>query len=74
MTVDGRVVSFLRANKGKLYCQRCVSFEIPRPRGGHINVYQASNALRPLKDIDEFTTEKNACSKCGKIKQVVGAK
>ena len=74
MTVDRRVVSFLRANKEKLYCQRCLSSEIPRPRGGHINEYQASNAIRPLEDIDEFAVEKNTCSKCGEIKQVAGAK
>ena len=73
MNVDRRVISFIRANRGNLYCHKCVSFQVSRPGGGHINETQASNAIRPLKDIDEFTIEKSTCSKCGEIKQVVGA-
>ena len=73
MNVDRRVVSFIRANKGNLYCLRCISFGVFRPAGGHINETQASNAIRPLQEIDEFTIEKNTCSKCGEIKQVAGA-
>jgi len=72
--VDRRVVAFLRANKGKLFCSKCLSLAVARPDGGHINQYQARNAVRPLKDIAGFIVEENECSKCGEIRQIAGAK
>lgn len=74
MDVDRRVVAFLKANNGKLFCSQCLSLAVARSDGGHINQYQARNAVRPLRDIDGFTVEENECSKCGEIRQIAGAK
>ena len=71
MTVDDKVISFLKQNMGKSFCDACIALRIPRPLGGHINRVQASNATRPLKKAGNFLVGPGACSKCGEHKQKV---
>lgn len=71
MTVDDRVVTFLKANKGKAFCDACIALRVPRPGGGHINNTQASNATRPLRNVGGFLVIGGECSKCGESKQKV---
>jgi len=74
MTVDDKVISFLKQNKGKLFCDACIALCIPRPGGGHINNVQASNATRPLKEAGGFFVASGECSKCGEYRQKVTKK
>lgn len=71
MTVDDRVVAFLKLNKGKSFCDACIAPSVSRPGGGHINNVQASNATRPLKKAGAFFVGPGQCSKCGEYRQKV---
>lgn len=71
MTVDDRVVLFLKQNKGKAYCDACIALHVARPEGGHINKVQASNATRPLRKAGSFLVGPAECSECREHKQKV---
>lgn len=66
MTVDDKVVTFLRHNKGKGFCDSCIATRVKRPDGNSINRYQAGNATRPLRSCSDFQQGLGICSECGK--------
>jgi hypothetical protein len=65
MTVDERVVAFLRQNTRKGFCDACIARHVQRPSGGNINRFQAGNATRPLKPSSDFEQGPGLCSNCG---------
>lgn len=71
MTVDDRVVTYLTQNMGKAFCDACLCRRVIRPKGGHINNTQASNATRPLRNVDGFQVSPGECSACGEYRQKV---
>ena len=57
MTVEERVVAFLKANSGKAYCDDCLAEELG------INRHQARNAISGLGASGLFSRNYGACSK-----------
>ncbi len=74
MTVDDGVVAFLKKNRRKGFCDRCIAANVKRPDGQNINRYQAGNATRPLRTSGNFKQGFGVCSVCGKqLKKITEA-
>lgn len=68
MTRGEQVASFLRQNKGKLYCDDCLASELRLA-----NRQQANTHTGTLAQTSDFTKTKGTCSVCQEDKLVTCA-
>lgn len=67
-TVPTQVNRFLKANKGKAYCDDCLKDQLLLPRR-----QQAQQATAPLSTVSGFTRIRSVCGICGRTKVVTRA-
>jgi hypothetical protein len=68
MTVEERVVGFLRSHAGTGFCDDCLASELELK-----NRRQARNPTSAVGNSRDFSRAKHACSRCGKSKLVTRA-
>jgi len=69
MTVTERVAAFLRASKGRGFCDNCLRLRVKLARP-----QDAEHAADALAATDEFLRAEAHCAGCGGMKKITWAK
>lgn len=73
VSVEKRIYDFLQQNKGKPFCDDCISSRVPRQEGGTINRTQVRNATSAFEVTNEFKRTEGPCTACRNNKKVIQA-